>query len=168
MQILVSRPPTDSEDAGSLELSVSLSDCLQPSLSHLLCDPTTRCITALLDYDFACILYPSYQFLQIRELALREAKLHGFPSPLPESTKDGVQWKDAKLWEDALEEAGVKRPRTITGIDMVADVDAIPRMILPWRLTNEDILGMQSEEVIVKYRSQCEKQLGKMLERLGF
>ncbi|KAL4965607.1 uncharacterized protein BDV14DRAFT_199703 [Aspergillus stella-maris] len=149
------------------------------SLSSLLYDPTTRRIIALLDYDFACILHLSYEFLRsfdgaggqfrgwsgnedTEELALREAELHGFPSPLPESTEDEIQW------EDALEEARVKRPRAITGIDKAADVDAILRMILPWRLNNEDILGMQSEEVIVKYRAQCEKQLGKMLERLGF
>ncbi|KAL4797171.1 hypothetical protein BDV19DRAFT_387703 [Aspergillus venezuelensis] len=154
------------------------------SLSNLLYNPTTRRMTAVLDYDFACILHPSYEFLRsfdgaggqfrgwsgdkdIEELALREAKLHEFPSPLPDSTEDGVQWEDAKIWEDALEEAGVERPRTITGIDKVADVDAILRMILPWRLDNEDILRMQSE-VIVKYRAQCEKQLGEMLERLGF
>ncbi|KAL4938047.1 hypothetical protein BDV06DRAFT_226389 [Aspergillus oleicola] len=96
-----------------------------------------------------------------------KAKLHGFPSPLLGFT-DGVQWDEAKIWEDMLQGAGVKRPRTITGIDKVADVDAILRMIVPWRLSNEDISGMQSKSAIVKYWGQCEEQLEKMLERLGF
>jgi hypothetical protein len=62
-------------------------------------------ITGLTDYDFATILHPSYEFLrsfnnaggQFRgwyvdeesdEAALREAKLHGFPSPLPPTKAD--------------------------------------------------------------------------------
>ncbi|KAL4927614.1 uncharacterized protein BDV17DRAFT_120712 [Aspergillus undulatus] len=98
-------------------------------------------ITALLDYNFACILHPSYEFLrsfdgaggQFRgwsgdenndQIALMKAKLHGLPTPLPTSTEGGVQGDIVKAWEDALEEANVKRPRTIEGIEKVAHVDA--------------------------------------------
>ncbi|CRG87492.1 hypothetical protein PISL3812_04510 [Talaromyces islandicus] len=134
--------------------------------NNILFDTTTKRITALIDYDFACILHPSYEFFrsfdgaggQLRgwsgdedseQSALREAKLHGFPSPLPQSTKDGVQWEVARAWEDELEKLDVKRPRTIAGIDKVADVDGVLRTILPWRLSNSDILRMQSESVIL-------------------
>jgi hypothetical protein len=44
-------------------------------------------------------------------MALREAKLHGSPSPLPPATKDGVKWDVMKAWEDELEKLDVKRPR---------------------------------------------------------
>src|SRR5687767_8644761 len=72
--------------------------------SNLLFDPDLGRITGLIDYDFATILHPSYEFLrsfnaggQFRgwyvdeesdEAALREAKLHGFPSPLPPTKAD--------------------------------------------------------------------------------
>jgi hypothetical protein len=54
------------------------------------------------------------------------------------------------------------------GIDNVADIDAILREVMPWRVTNSDMLRMQSEEVIMKCRTEGEKYLVKMLERLGF
>lgn len=130
-------------------------------------------------------MHPSYEFLrsfdgaggQFRgwfgdeaseQAALREAKLHGFPSPLPPTTKDGVKWDIAKAWEDELEKMDVKRPRNIKGIDKVADADTVLRTILPWRVTNSDILRLQSEEVIMKCRDENEKQLVKILSRLGF
>lgn len=151
----------------------------------MLYDASTQCITALIDYDFACILHPSYEFLRSfsgaggqfqgwsdiessEESALRDAKLNGFPSTLPENTKDGVKWDVAKIWEDELERLDVQRPRTIKGIEKVADVDTVLRSILPWRVTNSDVLRMQSEAVILKCRDENEAQLIKLLDHLGF
>ncbi|KAF1993926.1 hypothetical protein P154DRAFT_47525 [Amniculicola lignicola CBS 123094] len=153
--------------------------------NNLLYDASTERITALIDYDFACILHPSYEILRSfsgaggqfqgwsdiessEQTALRDAKLHSFPSPLPENTKDGVKWDVAKAWEDELEKLNVKRPRTMKGIEKVADVDAVLRSILPWRVTNSDILRLQTGEVILKCRHENEAQLTKLLDHLGF
>ncbi|PVI01562.1 hypothetical protein DM02DRAFT_727843 [Periconia macrospinosa] len=153
--------------------------------NNLLYDASTRRITALIDYDFACILHPSYEFLRsfsgaggkfqgwsdiesTEQTALRDAKLHGFPSPLPADTGNKVKWDVAKAWEDELEKLDVKRPRTMKGIEKIADVDAVLRCILPWRVTNSDVLRLQSEEVIMKCRSENEAQLIKLLDHLGF
>jgi hypothetical protein len=140
----------------------------------------------LIDYDFATILHPSYEFLrsfdraggqfrgwyadeESEEAALREAKLHGFPSPLPSTKPDGaVNWENAKAWEDALEAAGAKRPRTIPGIGRVADVDTVLQAILPWRVSNTDVLKLQTEETIMQCRAENEQHLDKLLSRLGF
>jgi len=99
---------------------------------------------------------------------LHEAELNGFPLPLPASSEDGVQWEVAKAWEDEVEKAQVDRPSNIRGIEHVADVDAILTGILPWGITNSDILRLQSEETIQKCRDDGETHLDKMLERLGF
>lgn len=153
--------------------------------NNILYEPTSMRITALLDYDFSCISHPSYEFLcsfnghagqflgwsgdeDSEQLALHEAQLHGFPSPLPVSIKDGVDWEAAKVWEDELERAQVQRPRTMEGIDKVADIDATLQGITPWRVTNPDMMRIQSEEVIVNCRNEGEKNLMKMLQRLGF
>ncbi|KAF4634752.1 hypothetical protein G7Y89_g3359 [Cudoniella acicularis] len=153
--------------------------------NNLLFDAISGRITALIDYDFACVSHPSYEFLrsfdgaggQFRgwssgeaseDMTVREAKLHGFPSPLPPATKDGVKWDVMKAWEDELEKLDVKRPRNIPGIDKVADVDTILRTILPWRVSNSDILRLQSEEVIIKCRNENEEQLVRLLSHLGF
>lgn len=99
---------------------------------------------------------------------MQHAKLHGFPSPLPQGTKDGVKWDVAKAWKDELEKLDVKRPRSMKGIENVADVDAVLRSILPWRVSNSDILRLQSEKAILKCRNQNEGQLIKLLDHLGF
>jgi hypothetical protein len=154
------------------------------ALDNMLYDASTQRITALVDYDFACILHPSYEFLRSfsgaggqfqgwddinssEQTALRDAKLHGFPSVLPENTDD-VQWDVAKGWEDELERLEVQRPRTIKGIEKVADVDAVLRSILPFRVTNSDVLRLQSEAVILRCRDENEAQLVKLLDHLGF
>lgn len=148
-------------------------------------DPSTLQITGLIDYDFSGIMHPSYEFLrsfigvggQFRgwcgeqggeQAALSEARLHGFPSPLPPPTEDGVDWEAAKALDEELEKLDVKRPKTIQGIEKTADVDTVLRTILPWRLSNPEILLRQSEGVIAKCRRENEEQLERLLEYLGF
>lgn len=62
----------------------------------------------------------------------------------------------------------MKRPRTIKGIEKVADVDMVLSSILPWRLSNSDIVLRQSEEVKLRFRAETEEQLVKLLTRVGF
>ncbi|KAJ5918560.1 hypothetical protein N7466_010552 [Penicillium verhagenii] len=155
--------------------------------SNILFDASSGHITGIIDYDFSCTLHPSYEFLrsfsglggQFRgwsgvegheQKALKDAKLNCFPDTFPdEKDKESlVQWKVAKVWEDKLERAGCKRPSTMPGIDRVADVDALLSSILPWRVTNSDILRRQSDEVIRKCRDDNEGVLIKILEHNGF
>lgn len=158
-----------------------------PAPNNLLFDISSGRITGLIDYDFSCVLHPSYEFLcsfggiggkfggwfgieAREERVLHQAKLHGFPDPLPDGQQDGegVQWKFAKAWEDALENAGCKRPMTIPGIDIIADVDALLSSILPWRVTNSDILRRQTDQAIQNCCNENEKVLIEILEHLGF
>ncbi len=79
-----------------------------------------------------------------------------------------MDWELAQALEKELEKVDAKRPRTIEGIDKVADVVTVLRTIIPWRLSNPDILRRQSEEVLAKCRRENEEQLGKLLDYLGF
>jgi hypothetical protein len=79
-----------------------------------------------------------------------------------------VKWEAAKTWEEELEKLSAKRPRTMGGIEKVADVDAVLRSTLPWRVTNSDILRLQSEKVILKCKDENEAPLIKLLDHLGF
>jgi hypothetical protein len=47
-------------------------------------------------------------------------------------------------------------------------VDTVLQAILPWRVTNEDVLKLQGEETILKCRDENEEHLDKLLGRLGF
>ncbi len=62
----------------------------------------------------------------------------------------------------------MKKPATIVGIDKVADVDAVLRTILPWRLSTADALQMQLDETIMKYKEGNERQIVQLLERLRY
>lgn len=50
----------------------------------------------------------------------------------------------------------------------MADVDTVLQAILPWRVTNEDVLKLQTEETILKCRDNNEGHSDKLLARLGF
>ncbi|KAF7587875.1 hypothetical protein BBP40_006611 [Aspergillus hancockii] len=109
--------PTQFGSLHSVQDSVIVHADFSDFAYNILFDATTKRITALIDYDFACILHPLYEIVrsfdgaggQLRgwsgdegseQSALREAKLQGFPSPLPQSAKDGVQWEVVEIWED--------------------------------------------------------------------
>ncbi|KAJ5543511.1 hypothetical protein N7461_009514 [Penicillium sp. DV-2018c] len=141
--------------------------------NNLLFDITSGRITGLIDYDFSGFggKFAGWPGIEARDArALRKAKLYGFPDPLPGDRQDGkgVQWKVAKIWENTLQNEGCKRPMTISGIEVVADVDALLGTILPWRVTNSDILRRQTDGVIRNCRDENEKILIEILEHLGF
>ncbi|KAK4107639.1 hypothetical protein N656DRAFT_840325 [Canariomyces notabilis] len=162
---------------------------------NLLYDPPTGRITALLDYDFASIQHPGYEFLRSFNTnggsflgwsggtspeeqeaeALRNAKLTSrFPSPLPapvvsDNGAPAVDWELAQAWEVELQKLDVKRPSTIQGIDKLADVDELLGSLLPFILTNEDFLKMNTDPDQRKgMKAMSERKLVGLLEHLGF
>ena len=113
-------------------------------------------IATLLNYDFASILHPAYEFFRSfagnggqltgwlsdttphekEAAALRSAKLTGqFPSPLPVPARSdygpGIDWELAQIWEDELQKQDMKRPSTIQRVDKVANVDEVLGSVLP-------------------------------------
>jgi len=54
------------------------------------------------------------------------------------------------------------------GIDKVADVDALLRAIMPWRLTNSDFVSFQSAEVLRGHVERDAIKLEAILARFGF
>ena len=159
----------------------------------MLYDPATDSLTALLDFDFASITHPAYEFFRSfgttggqfsgwsgnktpRELALWTAKLTGqFESTLTSlvarNDDDGIEmdWELARMWEDELRRQNVKRPSTIQGIDMIAEVHELLEYLLPWKLTNGDFLRMNCEEDQIRaLRRTSERHLTDLLKHLGF
>ncbi|KAI9046408.1 hypothetical protein LZ554_009584 [Drepanopeziza brunnea f. sp. 'monogermtubi'] len=157
---------------------------------NLLYDPITRRITALLDYDFACILHPAYEFFRsfdsnggrltgwsgdtTLQEALRNAQLTGqflSPLPAPEGSDNSlvVDWEVAQAWEEELQKMDVRRPSTIPGIEKLADIDDVLGCLVPWRLCNKDFLSMnRDEDQRMAVRRMSEKRLVSLLDHLGF
>ncbi|EFR00116.1 hypothetical protein MGYG_03122 [Nannizzia gypsea CBS 118893] len=136
-------------------------------------------------YDFSCISHPSYEYFcsflgageqlpgwcedqDSDQAKLRHAKLHGFPSPLFPTTEGGINWEVVRACEEELEKVDALRPRTMAGIDKVADINALLSTILPWRLSNSDILAKQSQDTVERYRKIMEVQLAELLQHMGY
>lgn len=161
---------------------------------NLLYDPTTGRITAVLDYDFASVQHPAYEFFrsfarnggqlfgwsgdatpeQREANALRAAKLSGqFPDPLPAAVASdngpGIDWALALAWEEELNKFDVKRPSIIQGAEDLADVEEVVGSLQPWRLTNSDFLRMNQDKDQLKLVRRIEEgHLTTLLSHLGF
>ncbi len=73
-----------------------------------------------------------------------------------------------KAWADAMRKHQIKRPRTMEGVEKVADADALLQAVLPWHVTYGDKSKRQSEQDTMKHRNEGEQRLVKMLDHLGF
>ncbi|KAH7125377.1 kinase-like domain-containing protein [Dendryphion nanum] len=151
---------------------------------NVMYDPETAQVTALLDWDSAVVLHPSYEFLRSfgdlggelngwyeeeafsEQSLLREAKLFGFP-PDAYSTQDQPFWDVAVAWEEELETHDVKRPRIMKGIEQVADVEALLRGVLPWNISDETA-RLRSAHSVWRDRRTFEDNLSDLLDYLGF
>lgn len=104
------------------------------------------------------------------ELSLRAAMLSGFPEPLPIPTEENseVQWEVAKAWDDLLAERGIVRPRTIAGIEKIADIYWLLNNLSPFILSNETLRKNRTEEVISALREKTEALIIRFLADNGF
>ncbi|KAJ8123764.1 hypothetical protein O1611_g9517 [Lasiodiplodia mahajangana] len=129
--------------------------------NNILFDPTSRRITAIIDFDWArigciadeCLLsfdgryaqLPSPKEIDPDRIALRTALLHGFPSPLPPSSKT-VEWDMAALWDAQLEEHGVIRACTIEGIEKMSWLYSFRDTMIPNTLSWDVIVKQRTAE----------------------
>ncbi|KAI1817528.1 kinase-like domain-containing protein [Poronia punctata] len=159
---------------------------------NFLYDPPTNRLTALLDFDFSTITHPAHEYLRslhdvggqiigykgsttpehFEAMALQKAQITGiFPSPLPtplesKDRRHHVDWELAKVWEEEMRNAGMKR---IAGIERLADVDELLGLLGPFQLCNRDYLRLNpDEEHRVHWRRKSERELVDMLEYLGY
>lgn len=80
-----------------------------------------------------------------------------------------VDWELAQAWELELQKLDVRRPSTIQGMDKLADVDELLGSLLPFILTNQDFLRMNTDEDQRKgMKAMSERKLVGLLEHLGF
>lgn len=80
-----------------------------------------------------------------------------------------VDWELAQAWELELQKLDVRRPSTIQGMDKLADVDELLGSLLPFILTNQDFLKMNTDEDQRKgMKVMSERKLVGLLEHLGF
>lgn len=155
----------------------------QPAIDNVLYDEITKRLTAVLDFDFSHVAtvadeffrslghgigrFPGAEEKDEEVVALREAMLHGFPTSLPNDSKE-VQWFAAKAWDDALRDEHAERPGTIPNMAVLSDLYSLSAEILPFKLCNEVVVSNSSEEQLRARRADSESHLMDFLGRHGF
>ncbi|KAI9760940.1 MAG: hypothetical protein M4579_001316 [Chaenotheca gracillima] len=151
--------------------------------NNLLFDKETQRITAILDFDWAQVSGVAEEFfrslsdvhgrlpgpysVEAEQLALRQALLEGFPTPLPAQASD-VNWRAAEAWDNELEHSGAQRPRTIKGIAALSKLYWLSGQICPFLLFNETIANDRSKEQHDKDKEDAEALLIQFLEDHGY
>ena len=83
------------------------------------------------------------------------------------SEEDGSEWDVERVWQDELESLGVRGPSDMKGVSEVVKVQELVHAVLPFRLSNEGFVRLQTEEEMERWRAEAEQELIKVLDRLS-
>ena len=148
-------------------------------MNNFLFDREAGQIIAILDFDWAQISLTADEILRSLDrryaqfpgpyeqdpdrVLLRHALLHGFPSPLPASSR-GVGWDMAGMWDSQLAEVGAKRASTLEGIGPFSRLYMLLDIICPDMLCNEVIIKQRSRATMEQEKEVAEELLERFLQ----
>jgi hypothetical protein len=147
-------------------------------MNNILYDKNGGQITAILDFDWAQIGLAADEILRSfhkryarlpgpyeqdpDRVLLRDALLHGFPSPLPASSQS-VRWDLAEIWDSQLAKVGANKPSTLEGIETLSRLYTLLDMICPEMLCNEVIVKQRNREIMEQEKEVAEELLERFL-----
>lgn len=152
-------------------------------MNNILVDPSTNQLTALLDFDFACITHPAHEFLlSLHDLGcnvgglededttkglLPQALYSGnFDGDGPDEGKD--LWTYGKILNASMSERGTLRPSNFPGIRELHHLVAIERLICPFHISVPFMIEQMSEQELAEARSEAETSLVTQLKYFGY
>ncbi|KAL3261020.1 hypothetical protein ABHI18_004076 [Aspergillus niger] len=129
------------------------------TMNNILIDPSTCKLTALIDFDFACIAHPAHEFLvSLQDLGgnvmgpygedptegkLSQALLSG---DFSDDDVPGDLWWVGKTLNACLVKRGVLRPSDVDGMKVLREWRALELLVCPFHLAAEFIVKRMSEE----------------------
>ncbi|GKZ81713.1 hypothetical protein AnigIFM56816_006235 [Aspergillus niger] len=129
------------------------------TMNNILIDPSTCKLTALIDFDFACIAHPAHEFLvSLQDLGgnvmgpygedptegkLSEALLSG---DFSDDDVPGDLWWVGKTLNACLVKRGVLRPSDVDGMKVLREWRALELLVCPFHLAAGFIVKRMSEE----------------------
>lgn len=148
---------------------------------NILFDAEGKRITALLDFDFACVTHPCHEFFtgfqsdlgggippenwELLEKAVLSGNFDKVPEGLPEEKK-GL-WEIAKTWDGALASRGIIRPSEIAGLEGLRDLKTLVDLVCPMMLSHPMFLKRTPVEAQEKRRGVNEDKIVQMLDKYG-
>jgi hypothetical protein len=148
--------------------------------NNMLFDPETNKLTALLDFDWACVNHTCHEFFSgLTDLGgnthpandkTKAAVLTGCFDPKPEdiSEEESETWDRAKAWDAVLTEKGVTRPCDIAGIKKLEKLRELEDLIAPFMLTEAVMLKRMPQEQLEKSKLEGAQKILSILEDYGF
>lgn len=157
-------------------------------MNNMLYDPTTRRVSALLDFDWAAVAHPAHEFFSglhdlqgsthPNDAALQSAVLTGAfdtgtntsPTAGPDESGAGETtkaWALARSWDAALLRAGGLRPSSLAGITTLESLRALEDLIAPFALCNTVMVGRTPAEKLKVARADTEAKLDALLDSLA-
>lgn len=84
------------------------------------------------------------------------------------ATEEGVsEWDVERVWQDELDRLDVRGPSSIKGVSEVVKVQELVHAILPFRLSNEGFVALQTEDEMRRWRAEAEDALVQLLNAFG-
>ncbi|KAK1757149.1 aminoglycoside phosphotransferase, partial [Echria macrotheca] len=148
------------------------------SMQNMLFSEKWNHITALLDFDFACVTHPCHEFFggiygslvpRDHEL-LQEAVWSGVFDPALEGLSDEEKemWEVAKAWDDELASLGLVRPSQTAGKDGLRDLNELLALLCPRILDYPMCMKRLSKGgVHGKTRAEIEAKIAETLDKNG-
>ncbi|GKT70085.1 phosphotransferase enzyme family protein [Colletotrichum tofieldiae] len=153
--------------------------------NNILYDPSTKRLTAILDFDWAFVSHPCHEFFtslgdiggntgggtgrdpDLSGGRLGKAMLTGDFDifDLPEAAV-GQLARD-KAWDDALAERGALRPSDIRGISALDRLRRLDALLCPFALEHPVMLRRKTPEEVTEMRKVAEKDLVDCLAEFG-
>lgn len=152
-------------------------------MNNILVDPSTNRLTAILDFDFACITHPAHEFfLSLHDLGCNVGGLDDEDSTkrlLPEALysgnfdtdgpEEGIDlWTYSKVFNASMSKRGTRRPSDFPGIRELHHLAAIERLICPFHLSVPFMIEQMSEQKLAEARIEAETFLVAQLEHFGY
>lgn len=156
-------------------------------MNNMLYDPTTRRVSALLDFDWAAVAHPAHEFFSgLHDLqgsthpddaAMQSAVLTGNinenntaaavpPADASDTTEHTKVWALARSWDASLLRAGGLRPSSLAGITTLESLRALEDLTAPFALCNTVMVGRTPAEKLQAARADTEVKLDALLESL--
>jgi hypothetical protein len=150
------------------------------AMNNVLFDGTTKRITAMLDFDWACVTHPTHEFFtglwdlgggthpddQQLQNAVLTGKFHLSDSAVF-SLEAEIKWEIAKAWDSALAANNAIRPSSIKAVEKLEKLRNLEELLCPFALTNEVLVKYKSPEQLQKGRSETEAKLTAILDSIG-
>jgi hypothetical protein len=142
----------------------------------MLCNPDTKEVTALFDFDFSFVTHPFHEFYQsfsgglggnLRSKTLRQAILSGTFDSRPDGV-DADEWELARTWDAALAKHGAIRPCEIKGVDNLMELGAFLLLLCPFQLYHAGVLGRMDAARTAEAMARAEAALVEFLGRHGY